>query len=109
MVFSDIILLLITVYLSFVYGLLYLFCEAYPIAFSKVHGWQPGVALLPLLSVAVGILISAILLASWHTHTRDRADSGHLAKEHLPPMILGGFVLSIGLFWFASTSDYKIS
>ena len=41
---SEPIILLITIYMSFIYGLLYCFLTAYPLVFSGVHHIKPGVA-----------------------------------------------------------------
>lgn len=44
------ILTLMTLYLSFTFGLLFLFFEAYPISFVGHRGWSPGTASLPFVS-----------------------------------------------------------
>lgn len=41
------ILVLITIYMALIYGILYLFFEAYPIVFQEVRGWNMGVGALP--------------------------------------------------------------
>lgn len=122
----ETILLLISIYLTFVYGLLYLLCEAYPIAFFETRGWQSlELAILPLLSVALGVCIGGLLIM-WDNNIRfgpkvrnhiERSGSHlassliyhQLAEERLPPMVVGGVVLSFGLFWFAATSSPNIT
>ena len=44
------ILTLITLYLAFTFGLVFLFFEAYPISFVGHRGWSQGVASLPFVS-----------------------------------------------------------
>ena len=98
------ILLLITIYLAFVYGILYLFFEAYPISFQEIRGWNLGVGALPFLSITVGVVLGGAIIA-WATKTRyARKLEKHgrvVPEERLPPMILGAILLPIGLFWFA--------
>jgi DHA1 family multidrug resistance protein-like MFS transporter len=47
MLLKEPILILITLYMSLIYGILYLFFEAYPIAFQEQRGWNSGVGALP--------------------------------------------------------------
>lgn len=49
MLVSEPIILALSVYMAFVYGLLYLFLTFYPIIFQEIHGFSPGVGGLPFL------------------------------------------------------------
>ncbi|KZF20167.1 MFS transporter [Xylona heveae TC161] len=107
------ILLLVTLYLSFIYGILYLFLEAYPVSFQEQRGWNLGVGSLPFISIIVGVgLGSAVMIVSTRTRFRRKyIQSGNkvIPEERLPPMILGAMALPIGLFWFAWTSSPKMT
>ena len=106
------ILMLVTLYMGLVYGILYLFFEAYPIAFSEQRGYNIGVGALPFLSITVGVLAGAAFIA-YITKTRfarKLAKHGKVVpEERLIPMFVGGILLPIGLFWFAWTSSPNIS
>ena len=109
MLFLEPILLLISIYLALIYGILYLFFEAYPIAFYQSRGWHNlGVSALPFIAITVGVLCGAAIV-TYITKTRfARKLAKHsrvVPEERLPPMILGGILLPIGLFWFAWTSS----
>jgi MFS transporter, DHA1 family, multidrug resistance protein len=112
MLVREPILVLLTIYISLVYGILYLFFEAYPIAFQEVRGWSGGVGALPFIGIIVGVIIGAAIV-SYATRTRfNRKLQKHgkvIPEERLPPMMLGGVLLPIGLFWFAWTADPNIS
>jgi MFS transporter, DHA1 family, multidrug resistance protein len=112
MLILEPILLLITIYLALVYGILYLFFEAYPISFQEERGWNLGVGALPFLGITIGVIIGTIVV-SWITKTRfARKLKKHgrvVPEERLPPMIIGGIMMPIGLFWFAWTSDKNIT
>jgi MFS transporter, DHA1 family, multidrug resistance protein len=112
MLILEPILLLISIYLALIYGILYLFFEAYPISFQEERGWNLGVGALPFLGITIGVVIGAVVV-SWITKTRfARKLEKHgrvIPEERLPPMILGGMMLPVGLFWLAWTSNKNIT
>lgn len=112
MLMQEPILSLMTAYMSFLYGVLYLLFAAYPVAFHEQRGWNIGVASLPFASFIVGIAMGAGLIAySTRTNfTRSFRKHGKcIPEERLPPMIVGAIGLPIGLFWFAWTSNPNIT
>jgi DHA1 family multidrug resistance protein-like MFS transporter len=112
MLILEPILLLVTIYMSLIYGMLYLFFEAYPITFSEQRGWNLGVGALPFSALSVGVVmgISLIVYTSKTRFARAIRETGHVVpEERLIPMIVGGAVVPIGLFWFAWTSNPHIS
>jgi DHA1 family multidrug resistance protein-like MFS transporter len=62
MLFREPILLLITVYMGLIYGILYLFFEAYPISFQEQRGWNQGVGALPFLGIMIGVLCGSVTI-----------------------------------------------
>lgn len=112
MILSEPILLLITVYVSFVYGILYLFFESYPISFQEERGWSAGLASLPFLGLMIGVLIGSSFFF-YNTRTRfirKCKEAGRLIpEERLVPMMFGSVILPAGLFWFAWTSSPHIN
>ncbi|KAF2086547.1 MFS general substrate transporter [Saccharata proteae CBS 121410] len=112
MLFLEPILLLITIYMALIYGILYLFFEAYPIAFQEQRGWNLGVGALPFISILIGVVLGGFFI-TWTTKTRfarKLEQTGNVVpEERLVPMIVGGAVLPAGLFWFAWTSSPHIT
>ncbi len=112
MLAQEPILLLITLYMAFIYGILYLFFEAYPVSFQEERGWNLGVGALPFLGITIGVIFGAGFV-SYITKTRfarKMKQHGHVVpEERLPPMIVGAFMLPAGLFWFAWTSSPHIT
>ncbi|KAJ6116998.1 Major facilitator superfamily domain general substrate transporter [Penicillium capsulatum] len=112
MLFLEPILVCMTIYVSLIYGILYLFFVAYPIAFRQVRGWgNEGVAALPFLGILVGVLLGCLVVTVatrlWYA---PKVRNGTVVPEdRLPPMILAAFLLPIGLFWFAWTSKPEIA
>jgi multidrug resistance protein len=112
MLIKEPILLLITIYMALIYGILYLFFEAYPISFQEERGWNQGVGALPFIGILIGILCGAITIAIVTKTRFARKLKKHgrvIPEERLPPMMLGAFLLPIGLFWFAWTSNKNIT
>ena len=112
MLFREPILVLITIYMSVVYGILYLFFEAYPISFGEDRQWNLEVVTLPFLSLGIGIVLGGLVIV-YHNRTRFARileNKGTVPpEERLVPMMLGAIMLPLGLFWFAWTSNQHIS
>lgn len=112
MIVQEPILALITAYMSFIYGILYLLFEAYPVSFQEDRGWNAGVGSLPFLPFLFGIGVGAAGIA-YSTRTNfTKAFIKHgkpIPEERLPPMIIGAIALPIGLFWYGWTSDPHIT
>ncbi|OGM46807.1 hypothetical protein ABOM_005028 [Aspergillus bombycis] len=109
MLLLEPILVCLTIYISLVYGILYLFFESYPVAFTEVREWRElGVAALPFLGIAVGILCGGCLIIMFTKTRFARQLQRHgyvIPEERLPPMMIAAVLLPAGLFWFGWTSD----
>jgi DHA1 family multidrug resistance protein-like MFS transporter len=96
-------------YQAFIYGILYLLFEAYPISFYQEREWELGLSSLPFLGLLVGELVGfAILIHNTLTvfARETKAAGGKVVPElRLPTMILGGMILPVGFFWLAWTSE----
>jgi DHA1 family multidrug resistance protein-like MFS transporter len=100
---SEPIVLLLSIYMAFIYGLLYLFLTAYPIVFQGIHGMKPGVSGLPYFGMITGMLIAGlyIVLTQPSYNRKLAANNGVPIPEwRLPPVIAGGVSFALGLFWF---------
>lgn len=108
MLVREPILLLVTLYMGFIYGFLYLCFEAYPVAFQELRGWNEGVGALPFISIAVGVVFGCCVIV-FFTKTRFQRvleREGHVVpEERLIPMMIGGVLLPAGMFWFGWTSN----
>lgn len=112
MLLREPILDLVSLYMALIYGILYLFFEAYPIAFQEQRGWSPGIGALPFLGITLGVILGgAIIVFTTKTRfARKLEKHGRVVpEERLIPMIIGGFLFPAGMFWFAWTSSPHIS
>ncbi|KAJ5404804.1 hypothetical protein N7465_006088 [Penicillium sp. CMV-2018d] len=111
LLFCEPIVLLFSIYMAIIYGTLYMLFAAYPIVFQEVRGWSEGIGGLAFLGILVGMVMAVIYTfpenfryAKKCSQTTDR-----LAPElRLPPSMVGGIALPIGLFWFAWTNSPNI-
>ncbi|KAK3707153.1 hypothetical protein LTR37_012322 [Vermiconidia calcicola] len=98
----------IAVYASFVYALLYMTLEMFPIVYAEQRRWSLVVSSLPFLGLMVGVIAAVpINLAYQPYYIRAvEANKGRAAPDaRLPPMIIGGCLFVTGLFWFGWTAD----
>lgn len=111
MLVREPILLLVTIYMSLIYGILYLFFEAFPVSFNEEREWNLGVGALPFLSIAIGIILGSIVIL-FHIRLRYasivQSHGSVPPEERLLPMMLGSILLPAGLFWWAWTSNPNI-
>lgn len=112
---SELIVFLITLYMSVVYGLLYMFFFAYPVVYMEDKGWlasKTGVMFIP---IGVGVLLATAVAPFINNDYNKRAqpyrDRGELPPPELRliPMMMACWFVPIGLFSFAWSSYPHIS
>lgn len=113
MMVQEPILVLFTIYMSFVYGVVFLNFSAWPISFQQQRGWNSGVGALPFLSITIGVFIGCGIII-YVTKTRFaqkmRENNGVVVpEERLIPMMIGAVLIPISLFWWAWTSNPHIT
>ena len=110
LLFREPIVLLMSLYMSIIYGTLYMFFTAFPFVFQVARGWSQGIAGLPFIGVAVGVCLAT--LAAGVDNKRyvrlckaAEAEGRPVEPEaRLSTAMVGSIVLPIGLFLFAFTT-----
>ncbi|KIJ68577.1 hypothetical protein HYDPIDRAFT_106784 [Hydnomerulius pinastri MD-312] len=112
--FREPMLMALTLYMSFVYGCIYLLFEAYPIVFTEGHHLNAGVSGLVFLPLPIGGFI-AVAMYILFINPRYARKVNECAPHPVPPeyrlrvaMIAAPF-FAISFFWFAWTSYPRIS
>ncbi|KIH94701.1 MFS transporter, DHA1 family, multidrug resistance protein [Sporothrix brasiliensis 5110] len=103
LLFGEPIVLLLSLYMSFVYGILYLFLTAYPFVFQGVHHFSPGVGGLPFFGMIVGQVIAGItmiLQQPWYNRKLKANNNVPIPEWRLPSVVAGGVAFTAGIFWF---------
>ncbi|KAI1083725.1 MFS general substrate transporter [Whalleya microplaca] len=109
LLFFEPIVTLLSIYMAFIYGLLYLFLTAYPLVFQGVHHFNAGQSGLAFFGMIVGQLLAgvAVLLMQPAYQRKLAANNGVPVPEwRLPIVIAGGVAFTGGIFWFG-WSGYK--
>ncbi|EXL67941.1 hypothetical protein FOPG_15968 [Fusarium oxysporum f. sp. conglutinans race 2 54008] len=104
--------LLMSLYASFVYGILYANLESFSIEYQEVRQWGPVVGTLPFIALLIGILsAAAVNIYNNKYYRRKLLENGYRAvpEARLPPMMLGGIVFTAGQFLFAWTSSPRVN
>jgi multidrug resistance protein len=112
LLFREAIVFLISLYMSVLYGLLYMFFVAYPIIYQEGKGYTAGITGLMFIPIAVGVLSSAACapLVNKHYMMLNRKYNGKPPAEvRLVPMMCSCWFIPIGLFIFAWSSYPRLS
>ncbi|PIG83071.1 MFS multidrug transporter [Aspergillus arachidicola] len=106
------IVLLLSTYMSLVYGLLYLFFTTISSVFTEQYGFSTGLSGLAYLGIGVGFMLGLVFVAG----TNDRImlklaarNGGKTEPEmRLPLMIIFSCILPISFFWYGWTADKHV-
>ncbi|KAK7473098.1 hypothetical protein VKT23_001198 [Stygiomarasmius scandens] len=92
----------IGIYMAFVYGIFYLFLTTIPTVFSDVYHEAPGIAGLNYLALGVGLTLASQINARYmdkiYVYYKEKNGGVGEPEFRVPSMILGSFLLPIGLF-----------
>jgi len=113
MLATEPVLLLLTIYTSLVYGILYLLFGAVPIEMSEKRGIIAGVSSLPFIAVFVGAFAGACIVWSFvprYNRKMHEQKAVAVPEERMIPMMIGAIIFPVGIFWFGWTDvDYVSS
>jgi multidrug resistance protein len=112
LLFQEPIVFLVSVYMSVLYGLLYMFFVAFPIIYQGGKGYSPGITGLMFIPIALGVLCSAFCAPLVNKHymmLSKRHNGSPPAEVRLIPMMCSCWFIPIGLFIFAWTSYPHLS
>ncbi|OUM51996.1 hypothetical protein BVG19_g1143 [[Candida] boidinii] len=112
---SETIVFLITIYMSIIYGLLYMFFFAFPVIYMEGKGWSASKTGLMFIPIAVGVILAAaaspFFNRDYNRRVAEYEKRGELAPPEirLIPMMIGCWFVPIGLFAFAWSSYPSVS
>ncbi|KAE8379729.1 major facilitator superfamily domain-containing protein [Aspergillus bertholletiae] len=107
LLFLEPIVFFISIYMSVLYGLLYMFFVAYPVVFQGGKGWSAGSTGLMFIPLAIGVVMSAACSPFINKHylsLYEKYGGKPPAEARLIPMMFSCWFIPIGLFIFAWTS-----
>ncbi|OBW68652.1 MAG: WD40 repeat-like protein [Aureobasidium pullulans] len=112
LLFCELIVFLISLYMSVLYGLLYMFFVAFPIIYQEGKGYSASTTGLMFIPLAIGVIASAFLAPLINMdYARRSAKLGGKppAEQRLVPMMYSCWWIAIGMFIFAWTSYPHLS
>lgn len=110
LLFREPIVLLLSMYMSFEYGTLYMLFAAFPIVYRDQRHWSEGVSGLAFLAIAVGMVLAMLymVLENRRFVASTPPSGSHPPEERLKVAMVGGIALPLGLFIFAWTNSPSI-
>ncbi|CAI4212637.1 unnamed protein product [Parascedosporium putredinis] len=113
LLFTELIVFLFSLYMSILYGVLYMFFVAFPIIYQKGKGYSASKTGLMFIPLAVGVLASGLCapLVNKHYVSIGKSKYGGRppAEARLYPMMASCWLMPLGLFIFAWTSYPRLS
>ncbi|KAI9725652.1 MAG: hypothetical protein M1828_002937 [Chrysothrix sp. TS-e1954] len=111
------IIILIALYLSVVYIILFTFLDGYDYIFAGIHGTNEGITGICFLGIALGLCVSSAFVPLVYKWAKmDLKKIREQGGDKLPPefrlwyaMLGGSAAIPISLFWMGWTSDSSIS
>lgn len=103
LLFFEPIVTLLSIYMAFVYGILYLFLTAYPFVFTGVHGFSAGLSGLTFFGMITGQLLAGVAVLAqqpWYQRKLAANNGIPIPEWRLPSVIAGGVAFCGGIFWF---------
>lgn len=115
--FQEPIIILVALYLTVIYIVLFTFLDGYNYIFAEIHGTSEGVTGLCFLGIVCGLFLASGLVPLIYTWSkRDLKKIKEQGGDRLPPefrlwfaMLGGSFAIPISLFWMGWTSYSCIS
>lgn len=99
---------LISLFVAFVYGMLYANFSAFPLEFRDERGWELVPSTLPFLAYLVGMAIGGginIINQKYYNRIFKANGNKPVPEARLPPMMIGSIFFCAGTFLFGWTSD----
>lgn len=111
--FTEEITMAAAAYNGFIYGVVYLFNESFPLVFGSEdgHGFNTGQTGLTFLGIAIGALVAACFYPLQERYYLRRVAQNNgkgVPEARMGQARFGAFLLPISLFWFAWTSYRSI-
>lgn len=97
----------ISLYASFIYGLMFFLIVAMQEVFREQRGYSLVVSTLPMLAPAIGVWCALpVALANQRLYAKavEKNHGRPVPEARMPPVIVGGVLVSAGIFWFGWTA-----
>lgn len=113
MLFTEPIVLFLTLYNSFAFSVLFALFAAYPYTFAKVYNFNTFQSGLAFLGIVIGVVLGGagaiiidrkIYYQKYYKRALSEGKTAVPPERRLYAAMIGAFTIPIGLFWFAWTA-----
>lgn len=117
LLFTEPIVLFLSLYIGFDFAVLYAFFASIPLVFQETYNFNAHQNGLVFIALGIGALLATLtnVLCDRFIYTRkcaearERGESGRIPpEERLYPALMGSFGVATGLFWFAWTARSSV-
>ncbi|ODV90425.1 hypothetical protein CANCADRAFT_24563 [Tortispora caseinolytica NRRL Y-17796] len=111
MLLVEPILFLTSLYVSVTFGMLYMMLIAVPYIFQYQYHFPLGQDTLPYISMFIGLAVGCFFIGYLNFYVVDSMEKNNgkaVPEMRLPPMMIGGVALPVGVFWMTWTAAYDV-
>jgi multidrug resistance protein len=112
LLFTSPIVFLLSLYMSFVFGLLFLLLTTITQVYIQTYGWSPEMCGLSFLGVGLGNFLGIAFVARTSDATivrlTKRNNGVYEPEFRLPTCVFFGFLIPISFFWYGWTTYYHV-
>lgn len=111
MLFLSPIVLLLSIYVTFLFGLTYLFVTTFPRVFMQQYGFSTGSTGLTYLGLGLGMVFGMAVGGKGsdvlYRMMKDRNDGKEEPEYRLPPLVVSAPLVAVAFFWYGWSAQEK--
>ncbi|KAE8149116.1 major facilitator superfamily domain-containing protein [Aspergillus avenaceus] len=109
--FLSPIVMIVSLYSSVTYSYMYILFTTFTDVFENVYGFSPGQAGLGYMGLGLGFCFGQITVGYYsdrHLKKQEKIHGKMKPEDRLPPLVVGCFLVPIGLFWYGWAAEYRV-
>jgi multidrug resistance protein len=111
MLFLSPIVLILSIYVTFLFGMTYLFIATFPRVFTQQYGFSTGSTGLAYLGLGLGMIFGMAIAGKGSDVLYRKMKDMHEGKEEpeyrLPPMVVSAPLVALAFFWYGWSAQAK--
>ncbi|KAF9482294.1 multidrug resistance protein 4 [Pholiota conissans] len=112
LLFGSLVCFVLSLYMSFMYGIYYLMFTTFAGFFSSTYGFKAGVGGLAYLGLGVGFFAATIFGAKFadqiYKHLGSKNGGVTTPEMRIPALFVGSLFVPVGLFWYGWSAQAKL-
>lgn len=107
------VVMVISLYMTYLFGLIYLLLSTFPGVFEGLYGESVGIAGLNYISLGLGFFVGAQIMGFYSDHIykglKERHGDGKgRPEDRIPAMFVGSVLIPIGFFWYGWSAQARV-